>query len=713
MENNAQLELAFDYIEHTGMNIFLTGKAGTGKTTFLKYLKESSSKRVIVLAPTGVAAINAGGVTVHSFFQLPLGPHVPGMTPTGNGRPTYANRLKKEKISIIRSIDLLVIDEISMVRADLLDAVDEVLRRYRDRHRPFGGVQLLMIGDVHQLAPVAKEEEWAVLKGHYESVFFFHSKALQETSYVSIELKTIYRQQDARFIELLNQARESCLDEESLHLLNERHVPGFTPADDEGYITLTTHNLQARRINEYRLNALKSPPHTFQAEIKDEFPDYAFPTDRDLVLKNGAQVMFVKNDSSPEKRYYNGKIGEVINIGKETVDVRGREDGEIVRVTREEWKNMRYTIDEQTRELVEKVEGSFKQFPLKCAWAITIHKSQGLTFDKAVIDPHAAFAHGQVYVALSRCRSLEGLVLSTPLHAAALKKDHTVDHFTRHLADPSPEDLEQAREAYYKELLLELFNHDQLFQRAEYLYHLASEHLYRLYPGFVQRCREARDGLSLEVLEVSRRFQGQLARLADAASDPVTDRELAERVAKGRDYFEEHARRCVTALLDEEEILDVDNKETRKLIEKAIEALREEYRVKEETLKAARAGFSIKGYLEAKAKARLPEFTPKRGTRKKKTAATSAEGNLPVDILHPDLYQALRAWRWSEAERLKQPTYTILQQRALVGIANLQPFSTDELLTIPGIGKVVAERYGKQVLELVEAYRVPDDERAG
>ncbi|MDR0544550.1 MAG: AAA family ATPase, partial [Odoribacteraceae bacterium] len=662
MDSNPQLELAFDYLENTGMNVFLTGKAGTGKTTFLKHFKERSSKRAVVLAPTGVAAINAGGVTIHSFFQLPFGPRVPGLA-------TRESKFGKEKISIIRSIDLLVIDEISMVRADLLDAVDDALRRFRDRQRPFGGLQLLMIGDIQQLAPVARDDEWAILGKHYESVYFFHSKALQATRYVTIELKKVYRQQDQLFIDLLNRVREYRLDEETLRALNQRYAPGFAP--EEGYITLTTHARQAAEINERQLDALATPPRVYRAEVKDDFPDHSFPTDRELTLKRGAQVMFVKNDSSPEKRYYNGMIGEVINTGEERVEVRGKEDGLLVRVTREEWKNTRYAVDANSKELVEKVEGTFKQLPLKLAWAITIHKSQGLTFEKAVIDPHAAFAHGQVYVALSRCRSLDGLVLSTPLRAAALKRDAAVERFVEGIKEPGKETLERARADYYRDLLLEQFDFEPLLQRFEAFYRNAGDYLYRLYPAFVTRFREARDLLSLELREVSARFRDQLTRMANASKDPAADPAIAERACKAKAYFEEYIARVIAPLLAEP-LPELDNKLAGKLLEKTLEELIEEHRVKIETLKIIHRRFSAPAYLETRAKARIPEATAKAQGRKRtpppsfsipSPSSFPSSPSIPLppvprptsgeprDILNPALYEALRAWRKETAEK--------------------------------------------------------------
>ena len=459
MESNPQLELAYDFLEYTGVNVFLTGKAGTGKTTFLRELKRRSPKRMIVVAPTGVAAINAGGVTIHSFFQLPFGPYVPGSSDTveRGEKLQYTHKFNREKINIIKTIDLLVIDEISMVRADLLDAVDDMLRRYRSKNEPFGGVQLLLIGDLQQLAPVVKEDEWALLKQHYASAFFFHSKALAATRYVAIELKHVYRQQDREFVDLLNRVRENRVDATVLGMLNRRYVPGFKPSDDEGYITLTTHNHQAQRINDVKMAELSTRAYSFKAEVKDNFPTYSYPTEETLVLKQGAQVMFVKNDSSPEKRYYNGKIGKITAINDRSIEVVGKEDGLKIQVTPEEWTNTRYTLDEETREITETVEGTFKQYPLKTAWAITIHKSQGLTFERAIVDANAAFAHGQVYVALSRCKTFEGLVLSSPVTMRSLVSDGAIDEFVREAEQkvPNKEELQQARQSYFRELLLE------------------------------------------------------------------------------------------------------------------------------------------------------------------------------------------------------------------------------------------------------------------
>ena len=703
METNPQLELAFQFLEYTGVNVFLTGKAGTGKTTFLQNLRIRSPKRMIVLAPTGVAAINAGGVTIHSFFQLPFGPYVQGMNPTASpgDKKSYTNKFSREKINVIRSVDLLVIDEISMVRADLLDAVDDVLRRYRDKERPFGGVQLLMIGDLHQLAPVVKEEEWGLLKEHYKSAFFFHSKALAETPYVSIELKKVYRQEDFTFLELLNRVRENKIDAQVLQTLNRRYVPGFNPKDEEGYITLTTHNYQSKQINERKLNELKTKAYRFKAEIRDNFPAYAYPTEEELLLKQGTQVMFVKNDSSPEKRYYNGKIGTITAIGTNLIAVECKEDHSLITVGREEWTNTKYTIDEETKEIIETVEGTFSQYPLKPAWAITIHKSQGLTFEKAIIDSNAAFAHGQVYVALSRCKTFEGMVLISPVTARALVKDATIDRFTADVSEkePSQEVLTLAQKSYYKELLLEQFDYTSLQRRLNYLYRLMGEHLYRLYRDLVRRYREANDTF-VELVAVSERFKVQLERMVEESNDPGHDPLIAERLTKGRGYFEENTRKIAVELVGEG-IPGIDNKEVRKTIERAYDNLQEELEVKMATLKAMEAGFSIKEYLAAKAKAKIE--IPKQKTKAKKTPMEKLE--VSSDILHPRLYETLRQWRKKEAETNNQPAYTIFNQKALLGIANTLPTSAKELLSIPGIGKKIMDRYGVEILKMVDKYR--------
>lgn len=699
METNPQIELAFDFLQYTGTNVFLTGKAGTGKTTFLHALKSRSPKRMIVVAPTGVAAINAGGVTIHSFFQLPFGPYIAGSAEMPvNGDSRYTNKFSREKINIIRSLDLLVIDEISMVRADLLDAVGDILCRYRDRSRPFGGVQLLMIGDLQQLAPVVKDEEWSLLKDHYASPFFFCSQALQQVPYTCIELTHVYRQSDMAFVHLLNKIRDNKADSETLQALNRRYVPDFRPDDSEGYITLTTHNYQAQQINRKKLDELDEKAYSYDAEVKDNFPDYSFPTEQHLVLKKGAQVMFVKNDSSAEKRYYNGKIGRITAISPDNIVVRCGTEKEAITVAREEWTNTKYTIHPETQEILETVEGIFRQYPLKTAWAITIHKSQGLTFEKAVVDAGAAFTHGQVYVALSRCKTLEGLVLSSPLRAGVLISDSVVRRFTEEIGQnqPGQAQLEDAKRMYYLQLLKELFDYNAVLRRMQYVTKVFNEHLWRLYPELTERFRAARECCHIELKEVGERFQSQLERLINESPDYEKNIQVRERIEKGIIYFREKTV-VITSLLDEAHP-EVDNKDIRKTVEEALSRLQQEMEIKTATLEAMSAGFSVIEYLQVKAKAMIEKPKPK--SRK-----TSEKSEISDDILYPDLYNSLRQWRKEEAASLNLPAYTVLHQKALLGIANTLPTNSKELLAISGIGKKVAERYGRKLLDIVNNYR--------
>ena len=539
-----------------------------------------------------------------------------------------------------------------------------------------------------------------ILKHIYPSPFFFCSKALQTVAYQCIELTHVYRQSDSVFIHLLNKIRDNQVDLATLKALNSRYIPGFNPDDSEGYITLTTHNYQAQQINNRKLDALEGRAYTYSAEVKDDFPEYAFPTDQHLVLKKGAQVMFVKNDSSAEKRYYNGKIGRITAISADNILVRCGDEKDAITVTREEWTNTKYSIDAETQEISETVAGSFKQYPLKTAWAITIHKSQGLTFEKAIVNAGAAFTHGQVYVALSRCKSLEGLVLGTPLRPEALINDQVVKHFTDEVSrnQPGPMQLEDARRAYYLQLLKELFDYSGVLKRLQHVAWVFGEHLWKLYPELTKRCREVRELCHSELTEVGEKFQMQLERLIEGAANYDTDRQVGERIAKGVAYFSEQTGRHIVAFLESAQP-EIDNKDVRKTVGEALEKLRLEVGVKIETLEAVKEGFEVKAYLMAKAKAVLEKPKP----RARKTTEKLEVGE---DVLHPKLYNALRLWRKEEAMRLGLPAYTVLQQKALLGVANTLPTTGKELLAIPGIGKKVAERYGAALLEMVDHYRL-------
>lgn len=703
MQMNEQFDLAFNFLQNTGTHLFLTGKAGTGKTTFLKRLKEISPKRMIVVAPTGVAAINAGGVTIHSFFQLPFGPYIPSVGAAGNQSNNYSNKFSRDKINIIRSLDLLVIDEVSMVRADLLDAISDVLCRYKDRTKPFGGVQLLLIGDLQQLAPVAKDEDWNLLKDHYASTFFFDSKALSESTYFSIELTHVYRQSDSVFINLLNNIRENCFDDETLQQLNRRYIPDFNPDDKQGYITLTTHNYQAQQINNRKLAELPGKSYRFTAEINNDFPEYSYPTDDNLELKCGAQVMFVKNDSSGDHRYYNGKIGKIVFINPNKITVVG-EDGNEIQVEKETWSNVKYTINQETKEITETIAGTFSQYPLKTAWAITIHKSQGLTFEHAIIDASAAFSHGQVYVALSRCKTLEGLVLSSPITRNAMIKDLRIQEFSSSVAEKQPgkEQLEKAQQHYFEELVTELFNFGSIQQRLQYAAYMVYTHLQKLYPELNTQYANTRDAFRSVITEVGGRFQQQLSRMISENPNYLQDEMIQERVRKGVAYFIEHIDSLCSSL-EENSAVEIDNKESRKAVNNAIGKFTEELHLKQETLKACKEGFSIARYLSAKSKASIepPAAAKKRSER----SSQPAKATISSDILHPELYNSIKRWRYELATEKELPPYTILQQKALLGIVNTLPTNSRELLAIPGIGKKVIENYGSILLGLVKEYK--------
>ncbi len=429
---NFELDVARFIVEKTDMSLFLTGKAGTGKTTFLREVVRYTKKKCIVLAPTGIAAVNAGAMTIHSFFQFGLGPFVQGVI-----EPKSDFRINKSKLELIRHLQLLIIDEVSMVRADLMDHIDVELRRIRRNSKTFGGVQLLMIGDLQQLPPIAHGGEDELLRQYYKTLYFFSSSALKSMKYSCIELKNVYRQTDRHFIDILNHARNCTLTSQDISDLNARYVPGFSPKPEDGYIRLMTHNRQVDYVNETELEKLDSKPYTFVAAVTGTFPEESYPTADSLTLKKGAQVMFIKND--PERRFINGTLGEVKIIDKNSIAVRLAESGTVIDVEPMEWQNIRYQFDEESKEISSKQIGRFKQYPLKAAWAITVHKSQGLTFDKAIIDVHAAFSPGQAYVALSRCRTLDGLVLSSPVSASVFMRDNAVDAYMNYISRPVEE----------------------------------------------------------------------------------------------------------------------------------------------------------------------------------------------------------------------------------------------------------------------------------
>lgn len=545
--SNEIFQTAASFINQTSKHIFLTGKAGTGKTTFLKYIKEHSFKKMAVVAPTGVAAINAGGVTIHSFFQIPPGTYLP--TPykqfesfdgkISTPHTLFKNmRMNANKRDLLRELDLLVIDEVSMVRADLLDAMDAVLRHFRRQPLlPFGGVQVLYIGDLFQLPPVVANNEWSLLKEFYRSPFFFDALVMQQTQPVYIELKKIYRQTDDRFIGLLNNVRNNCCSKSDLDELHQYYNPAFIPSGDDHFITLTTHNDKADIINYTALKKLPGEVSRFKAEIDREFPERSYPADELLQLKPGAQVMFIKNDSGENRKYFNGKIGTIHSITEKGIQVEFSNEPGVLELKKETWQNIRYQYKKEKDEIEEEELGSFSQYPIRLAWAITIHKSQGLTFDKAIIDAGDSFTAGQVYVALSRLTSLEGLVLKSKIHAQSIQTNENVLSFGKgeQTAEVLRETLQVEQQVFVKQTILQAFNWRKLMD--VFLQHLES-YEERLLPD-LDSCMDWGSGMikHIEVLQqTGNKFQKQLEQILEGSENHDYN-QLHERAKAACGYF--------------------------------------------------------------------------------------------------------------------------------------------------------------------------------
>lgn len=696
---NQKLDFAEELVLYTNAHIFLTGKAGSGKTTFLRSLATKTYKRMVVVAPTGVAAINAGGQTIHSFFQLPFGPLVPE---SGAQSRAQFQKLNKRKLNIIRSLDLLVIDEISMVRADVLDAIDEVLRRARRSSRPFGGVQLLMIGDVHQLAPVAKPEEWELLAPYYTTTYFFGSHVLQETPYVCIELEHIYRQHDADFITLLNKVRNNQMDADCLQLLNSRYIPDFHPDDKEGYITLTTHNFQADQINESKLEAIDEETLSFTAAIEGIFPENTYPTKETLELKVGAQVMFVKNDPNPEKAYFNGKIGRLVGYDKDEDAVVVESDGEYITVPKVKWQNMEYAINAENLEIQEKEVGSFTQIPLRLAWAVTIHKSQGLTFDKVIVDAGQAFAHGQVYVALSRCTSLQGLVLKTRIYSSALVNDMSVNKFVDVLPqkEPTQELVDQLRHDYELESMLDLFDFDELYKDLGKLTKVIYSNDTLFEGKMIQDLSQRRTRIFEELCTVASKFEGQIRKLHGETLPCEQNDNLQDRLKKGVAYFQEHLADITTGLADLP--FKTDNKTINEQITEALKLIEEDIALKTNCLEACKDGFSVKEYQRTKS----VNGIEKEKTNKKKV-------RIKDDVMDRNpLYTILREWRSEKADELDTPLYAVVPNKALKAIAQEKPVTLHALKEIDGMGPKRVRAFGAEIIDVVLRFMGEDPDGA-
>jgi lambda repressor-like predicted transcriptional regulator len=546
--NNPEFELAVKFVTQTARPVFLTGRAGTGKTTFLKWVRENSFKKMAVVAPTGVAAINAGGTTLHSFFQLPFGPFLPTAQSEGWGvehsgftnlNSLFRNiRFNASKKELLQELDLLIIDEISMVRADTLDMVDAVLRQFRQQPlMPFGGLQVLYIGDLYQLPPVVSNQEWELLKPYYSSPFFFDAQVMRQAPPVYLELQRIYRQKEERFIGLLNNIRHNKANWEDLEQLHDLYQPEFMPSKGDNYITLTSHNARADSINQEELGKLKGSGHVFEATVTGEFNDKAYPAEKRLTLKEGAQVMLIKNDKGETRRYYNGKLGVIRKMADDRLTIAFPDEAEELVLEKETWKNIRYAFNREKDEIEEEELGSFRQYPIRLAWAITIHKSQGLTFEKAVIDAGSSFAPGQVYVALSRLTGLKGLVLRSRITPAAISTDPRVVAWTEGQEDVSKTgaQLEQDQLAFIGDSLRSVFLWSRLAEQFRDHY---TGYAHRKIPEREKAVLLGRQWLDKVVLqqETAQKFSRQLEQLLIGAERDGY-RQLGQRVEAAVTFF--------------------------------------------------------------------------------------------------------------------------------------------------------------------------------
>ncbi|MEI7596252.1 MAG: helix-turn-helix domain-containing protein [Bacteroidota bacterium] len=568
-DNFEPASVAAMFINQTNKHVFLTGKAGTGKTTFLKRIVEITHKKAVVVAPTGIAAINAGGVTMHSLFQLPFGCFVPSNSVTqeqhqniriNNPSSLMKNlQMRDNKRSLLRQIELVIIDEVSMLRADLLDAVDTLLRHVRRKYNlPFGGLQMLFIGDLLQLPPVTKDDEWQVLKEFYKSMYFFDARVLQEDKPVYVELGKVYRQSDERFLKVLNNLRENKVSKEDVELLNNYYKPFFQAPETEKYITLTTHNYKAISLNEEFLKEIKTPSSFYDATISGEFSEYSYPIDNRLELKLGAQVMFIKNDPSGEHKFFNGKIGVVDSLGTDYITVKCEEDTPIF-VEKYTWENLRFELNEETNEIEEKTIGTFTHFPLKLAWAITVHKSQGLTFDRAIIDIGAAFAPGQVYVALSRLRSLDGLVLTSKINYESIRPDVIVLDYSANESKQTNllELAKQESTKYIRNYILNSFDIDALTKFLAFHVDSYSKDEKR---SIKQTHLEWAIKLKENLNEIKPTYDKFLTQIVKITEQDYTLDFILQRVIAARDYFKPQLINIISNIIDQKELVSKEKK---------------------------------------------------------------------------------------------------------------------------------------------------------
>ncbi len=697
-------DLAYEYVLHTNRSIFLTGKAGTGKTTLLRRLQHDCPKQLMVCAPTGVAAINAEGVTIHSLFQLP--PQL--FLPTSQARrKLFAEmQMRRPKQRLLANLELLVIDEVSMVRADLLDTIDAVLRHFKHRANiPFGGVQVLFIGDLYQLSPVAREDEWNYLRPYYAGAFFFQARVFQEITPVYIELDHVFRQSNVQFIDLLNEVRNNCLTPASFDLLNSRYQPDYQPKEGAPFhIVLSTHNRKVDAINTRELEALEGKEFAFHATVKGTFPESQYPMDETLVLKKGARVMFIRTDSSQEKAYYNGKLGVVAEVDDDHIWVECEEaDGKTQRlaVHTETWENIHYASKTNTDTIEPEVVGTLTHIPLRLAWAVTIHKAQGLTFDYVVIDAADAFAAGQVYVALSRCRSLEGIVLLSKIPESALTNAREVLTFTASQPDLATTEhaLQPSERTYFLQILSGLYDFHDAIVRVDSLQRLVSGSTsfnQETANSFLNAIAATLNGWE----QTAAAFQRQLQQIFQP--EQVDGAFLAQRLQAATAYYAPKMEQLGKDIAASP--VYADDKNDAKAYEEVIEELFVDLQRQRFVMQRVADAPSLETYFAARQAFTMP------------TVHISAKGEQHADTSsetkHPVLLKRLFALRrtLAAAQGKEDASYLIAQTKLLVNISNALPQTKKELLAVKGMGQKKYEQMGTQVLAVVKRYLAQDTE---
>ena len=693
MENaSPYYQLAHDFALFTNRSIFLTGKAGTGKTTFLHNLKKETKKQLAVVAPTGVAAINAGGTTMHSFFQLPFTPFIP--TPEGRKNLIEKMKMQSNRRKVLQELELLIIDEISMVRADVLDSVDTILRHVRYRNNePFGGVQVIFIGDMFQLSPVATDDEWRMLSQYYSSPYFFHSQAIMQQQPVYIELDKIFRQTNGDFIRILNEVRNNCMSDPSLKLLQSRYNPLFVPPSDDTYITLTTHNYKADQINAEELTKIKGKIYTFDATIEGEYPEKSYPTEKILELKIGAKVMFLKNDTETPRRFFNGKIGVVESVDDDVIKIKCPDDFEAIELGKAVWENIRYTTNPTTKQIEENQLGKFIQFPLRLAWAITIHKSQGLTFDKAVIDAGAAFAPGQVYVALSRCRSLDGMVLLSKINPNSIQNDRQI---VEHERNKLPvEDLElqlnESQNLYRSFILMQLFDFKnavgQISRLTAETTDVQSSFNEETLPYLADLLRQAQ-----ALQEVAWKFQNQLVGILDQY--PVDEEHLQSRITAAVDFFNIRMNNLLETLRQSPAVTDSKLHATD--CNDGIRMIFSNVAQKSYLMKGLKLKFTVEDFFVLKNTFAVPDFVV--------NAYSKTSSKQKLTTRQPELYRKLMLLRNQLCEPHDLPIYLVAGSQTLNEMSDYLPQNDKDLLRISGFGPAKVEKYGKAFLDVILSF---------